>query len=621
MQRVEFSSESCEVQSPNLPLLYCETPKSRLKQESLITMASPIKPNKTAQRYLQTDTSKQQRTYLLGILIILLATTALRTINLDADPVSWLVGEVGYQIDEGYKTLSPRNLALFGQTHWNAEDEYSGWMRYSAITQWPYYWSFKVLGPQLSSARAVSIIYTISMLTAIAVFLWKRNSPKAAVLGVLLLATDPGIFLFSRSALFETALTFFTYIPLLLAASAPARLFALLPLLILGTTTAPAFFFLKKTVLIYTAPTALALGWDFVRQKAPQLLNKNFFIAALLAIAACVGIFLQQEPWILKELNIEETLLRPHRIFLNPIHNLSPLAMILGYGVLFELLLRNPKLVFQDAYRLCLASIAVLGPIILSFLIYNYPRYYIPIIPAALLLAVDRLCMDEDLLNTKDERWISFSRIPALLVFLALSMAVLAAINQYVFALLPLNMGEDPGLSDIGLLKVFPVFTAIFAAGIYLVVSKLWNNPGKKIVIAISALAVISGLCIAATAVMKPSYKSREIQSQLLDHVGASESVGGDWAPFFGMNSELRVLYMRPDWNSAAIATDIRPNYFLHSETPYDEKNLQLFRENNAVRLEDPIPLGSFYKHKLTLYPITYLASEMSATPEQPTPE
>ena len=116
--------------------------------------------------------------YLILIISILLATTALRTIHLDADPVPWYTGEVGYQIDEGYKTLSPRNLYLYGDTHWNPADQYSGWMVRSAITQWPYYWAFKSLGLDLSSARTVSIIYAVIFLILAAAFLFKRVSPR-----------------------------------------------------------------------------------------------------------------------------------------------------------------------------------------------------------------------------------------------------------------------------------------------------------------------------------------------------------------------------------------------------------------------------------------------------------
>jgi len=103
------------------------------------------------------ESSKQNKLCISIILLLVLFISGLKLVNLDADPPPWFIDELGFKIDEGYKTLSPRNLAIFGKTHWNAEDEYYGWMKNSAITQWPYYWSFSILGSELRNARMVSI--------------------------------------------------------------------------------------------------------------------------------------------------------------------------------------------------------------------------------------------------------------------------------------------------------------------------------------------------------------------------------------------------------------------------------------------------------------------------------
>ena len=70
----------------------------------------------------------------------------LRLIHLGADTPSEFSRSAGPYVDEGYKTLSPRNLVLFGTTHWNSEDTYRGWMKDSPITQWSYYASFRLFG-------------------------------------------------------------------------------------------------------------------------------------------------------------------------------------------------------------------------------------------------------------------------------------------------------------------------------------------------------------------------------------------------------------------------------------------------------------------------------------------
>ncbi len=163
------------------------------------------------------------RAALLALLLLLCGTSAERLVHLDADPASWFIDEIGYQVDEGFKTLSPRNLALFGATHWNAGDRYRGWMQSSALTQWPYFWAFKAFGVKLRSARLVSVLFAVLLLAITAGFLWFRHSPGLALFGALLLTADPGLFLFSRSALFETALALYAYSALYLAVSLPSR--------------------------------------------------------------------------------------------------------------------------------------------------------------------------------------------------------------------------------------------------------------------------------------------------------------------------------------------------------------------------------------------------------------
>ena len=218
--------------------------------------------------------------YLILILCILAATTLFRTIHLDADPVPWFTEEVGYQIDEGYKTLSPRNLFLYGDIHWNQADQYRGWMTASAITQWPYYWAFELLGPELSSARMVSILYAVVFLMLAAVFLWKRVSPGLAVTGVLLLASDPALFLFSRSALFETSLALFLYAGLFLAVMLPLRYqrFSVVPVICMSI---PAMFFIKLTAIVYMAPVILCLALVSLREHTGRLLNIRIYMIAL----------------------------------------------------------------------------------------------------------------------------------------------------------------------------------------------------------------------------------------------------------------------------------------------------------------------------------------------------
>ena len=148
------------------------------------------------------------RTWLLLTLIVLVAIAA-RLPNLDADPPGWYIpADVGLQIDEGYKTLDARNRIVFGDTHWNPNDDYPGWSKRSPFTQQSYYLAFNAWGLELASARLVSVMIFSCFLMMVAAAVSRHLSPGAALLAVTMLAIDPALFSFSRVALFEIDLIF-----------------------------------------------------------------------------------------------------------------------------------------------------------------------------------------------------------------------------------------------------------------------------------------------------------------------------------------------------------------------------------------------------------------------------
>lgn len=537
---------------------------------------------------------------------LLLATTFLRMVNLDADPVPWYTGELGYQVDEGYKTLSPRNLYLYGKTHWNSADQYSGWMKGSAMTQWPYYLSFKIFGEKLSSARIVSIIYAVTFLIITAFFLWKRLPHKLAVLGVLLLATDPALFLFSRSALFETSIIFYVYTGIFISAAlAPNfRQLAFIPLIII---TILSFFYLKKTVMLYIVPVVISYGFVSIKDKFNPALMKRAIVSILILLSLISVTLYLNRGGSSGNINLEKFIYQPQAFFLSPVHTLSPLALIMAYTIIVELLIRQPKFILNDWYRLSLTALVVLVPIMLSFFTYNAARYHLPILPAALLLIVERLSLNIARDTKNQTSWFSIDKALAVVVFLSLTMTLIATINYNIISHLPFNIGDDPGLSDPGLLKVFPFFLVLFAIFAAFIAKRYWNQIDTKLYKSLAILHIIIGLGIAIVALTFPSYQAHQVRQLLSQHVKADESVGGDWAPFFVADTKLRGLYMRPDKNGADEIEKLRPDYFLHSSTPYDEKNFAKLKSLNSIKLGRAIELGIFAKHNISLYSIEYL--------------
>ena len=123
----------------------------------------------------------------VGLVLLLVL---LRLIHLGADTPPYLSGSDGLYVDEGYKTLSPRNLVLFGTTHWSPVDRYEGWMSSSPITQWSYYASFRLFGVDLEAARYVTVLFFAVFLFGFVLAMRRRYSGALLLGGLALLGLE-----------------------------------------------------------------------------------------------------------------------------------------------------------------------------------------------------------------------------------------------------------------------------------------------------------------------------------------------------------------------------------------------------------------------------------------------
>jgi len=300
----------------------------------------------------------------------------------------------------------------------------------------------------------------------------------------------------------------------------------------------------------------------------------------------------------------------PQAFLHNPVHTLSPFAIVLGYVVLLDLTLRNPAALFYDRYRLCLAAIVVIVPIAYALFRYHPPRYFVPVIPAALLLIPEWLAVQSSRFSPPPLQAKRVNKIliavSAATLFLLLAMTLHASGEYYFLRNLPFNLGDDPGLSRTMLLKLYPASLLLLLAFCYFVARKYWRNSAAALICFLIGLHLLAGTVVAGISVLDPSYKSREIRSKISSIIESDASIGGDWAPFFGAEVNIRTLYMRPDFNNAQHVTKIRPDYFLYSSTYYDTITREGLLNNPSVSLAEPIELGSFIGNTLLLYPISY---------------
>jgi hypothetical protein len=535
--------------------------------------------------------------------VILLALVVIpRFIHLDADhPPDYLPKDSGYHIDEGYKTLSPKNLLIFNQTNWHPQDKYQGWMNTSPATQWPFFLVFKNFGLELAHARSVNVIYFTLFLIVTLFLLSKRYGFLFALLAPLLLATDIGLFHFSRNAIFEIAIIFFIYNGFLLLSRVTFKNY-LLALGILVTFALFTMFTVKESAILYYAPSIITFSFlIIIVSKQPGKKNTLYLIPLVLSLL--VVAVLTRNTWLYR-IHLDTI---PFRFLLNPMPDISPLALLLGYSCILHILLVKPESLYKDLYRLSLVATVIGAPLLLSFFKYNPPRYYVAILPACLLLTVEWTHLK--LWKNPTKLFPTFAnKIVITIIFIPFAMCLLRAIEILIIKNLPFNIGEDPGISLPTLYKLFPIFLFVLTITFYITRNKLIAVLGFAI--PLLALAhVATGIFQQTNTLMHPSYDSKKIREALELKVKNTESIAGDWAPFFTAETPIRSFYMSKNINfpSPEHINKIRPNYFLSSDSPFDPASLDALQSNKGIELGSPTMLGTFMDHNIKLYQINYL--------------
>ena len=321
--------------------------------------------------------------------LLILGLCLLRFVHLNADSPRGLgTKSAALYVDEGYKTLDARNLALFDSTHWHAEDTYQGWSDRSPITQSAYYLAFKAFDASVASARVVTIAFFCALLLLF-YFAHRKRTPDVYIAGGLaMLGLSYPLFFFSRVALFELPIATFAYALVCLPRIAPKLKTGALMLVSVGMV-ALVTFGIKSSGPIYLLPVIAGFllaewcGRD-VRVTPRQLGT----LAAVLA-AAVTLMFATRGVWSGRvDLNPVDWFLR---YIDNPLWRsawaLSLLGLVcaaLGIGGMGRVFLKDP-------YRAALVCLVVLGPILLGAFTYHPLRYYLPLCPAYVLLALEWL--------------------------------------------------------------------------------------------------------------------------------------------------------------------------------------------------------------------------------------
>lgn len=546
-----------------------------------------------------------------AIVIVVVLTSAIfciqmRCIHLRADTPENVSNNIGIYVDEGYKTLAPRNLVLFESTRAHPADAYGGWLKASPLTNWPYYFIFKWFGVEIENARLVTIAYFALFILLFVPVMAGRYKLPLLLIGIFALSLQHTLFFFSRVALLEVPIVTLLYGCLFLFVndSDPndGRIFqkaaGLGAIVFLGT------FGVKLSALIYFFIAGTA-GFFFFLYLFSHHENKKkvYAILAGFIVLAGIGAVLYFDFWWPRV---------GHSVFSIIIRALnSPLAkadvFLLITGVLCGLhgLVCQPKLYLGNFYRASLIGLVFLGPLLLSVFPYNPLRYYVPLLPAYILLILEWFYLRtwrEPLVKKGNRVWAALTL--GMLFYFVYYFGVL--FNDYVIKHLPIMIGDEPGLSDAGMVRFFAPVAVAATLGLFIFRKRLFS--GKifvSLIVSFALMGLVYNVVIISRFAWNPSYQSRRIQTEMETIVPDAAIVAGDWAPFFCIGTKIRSVYMNNNFNRETIGI-IRPDFFLDSGNQNSRGNALVIRDIAAASLGAPVMRAEYAGSIVTLYPVLY---------------
>jgi hypothetical protein len=550
-----------------------------------------------------------RRPYRIGVLLLaVLSCAALRLAHLEADtPINVGTGSMGLYIDEGYKTLAARNTVQFGASRWHPEDEYVGWQYVSRLTHWPFVAAFRLFGVELGSARLVTIAYFFGFLLLYAFVGTRDRSTGHLLAGIVLLSLSYVLFFFSRVALLEVPIAALIFGVLFMLRAPPlARARIAIPLIV-GATILTTFG-IKRSAFLYLVP--VVLGYVVATVVAhDKVRSLRVWAPGALAFLVLIA-YLTRTAWVWRIDISPGSYVR--KIFVNPTtssvaesSSSSVLLICLGLLCALHLVVRLPREVVSDPYRCALLSMVTLGPALLAFFAYTPLRYYVPLLPAYVLLFLEWWALLPRLRDRADE---------SLLVHLigipffgwVLFVAGLA-FNEFVLYRIPLALGDNPGIS-------VPVFYRLFLPTALVVAIAGWRLRARILsarvvsaAVAILLVAVIArDLWVVGRFLASPSYQSREIGASLEAIVGPTASIAGDIAPFFAIGTQMHALLVAPYANRPDSNRELQPDFFQFSETNEGRRTRELLLQRPGTALGPALYRSEYAGRAVSLHRILY---------------
>jgi len=220
-------------------------------------MATKAKSNSGPTETKQASISMfSEKTYIIGMIVLLLVGFLLRLNHLTADPPPDLSWSLAPYTDEGAHVVNAKNEILFG--NWMLDEWFR--MGVSPLFSIVMFAVFKLFGFGYFQARIVSVISAVGVTYLIFLLLRKSSSTKVAFIGALLATTSYLWIMQNRMATEESFLALVLLLAILFWIQAPARIYQFF---VAGFLSVGAVLFVKLLGIFFLP----ILPLEFIRQR------------------------------------------------------------------------------------------------------------------------------------------------------------------------------------------------------------------------------------------------------------------------------------------------------------------------------------------------------------------
>ena len=494
-------------------------------------------------------------------------------------------------------------MVVFGTARWHPGDDYHGWLTTSPITQAAFYLAFARFGQVLETARMVSVTWFAIFLIAFGIAYYRERCSPVFWVGLLMLGFQYVLWVISRTAIFEIAALSVFYAALLLLRRFSKTVITYA--IVIAFVGVLVTFGIKRNGSIIVAPALFGIMaiWAFQKGRVRQ-----FLLFLLIATGILLLFTYLRRIGFTVPLGIPLERINPFspakdikRFLVNPILEADPFLVILVHACAISVLLYQPKFFENNPYRASLVSIAFLGTAALATVPNIHLRYCTLLLPAFILLFVEWwIAQKQNPSGSPTPKNQQLSTYAAMIVAFVLIFDLVFLVGWSLSLFL-----------DIPELAKHTAFKLPAAAALAFLVWKKRNVLLSERVLRAFIFSTLAAFALfnsykVTSFLARPSWQVRTISNELTRILPQGATIAGDWLPLFAIGTNLPVLYTNDVFNRPERFKELRPSYFLYSETEGGKLVKQIIETLDGVKLGIPLLESEYTGVPVRLYPLQY---------------